>query len=74
MVTDRGFIFHICIPRGKTFFFGVKVRYQGHNFSKKKKKKPLTLAMNFEWQLIECIPWGKSFSLSKSRSSVKVKV
>ena len=34
MVIDRAFIFHKCIPWGKTFGTNVKVKYQGHNFKK----------------------------------------
>ena len=44
MVTDRAFIFHMCIPYGKTSSpvlrsrssVKVKVKYQGHSFLKKK--------------------------------------
>ena len=44
MVSDRAFIFHICIPWGKTLSLvpksrssiEVKVKYQGDSFQKKK--------------------------------------
>ena len=47
MVSDRAFIFHIyiyCIPWGKTLLVpksgsSVKVKFQGHSFLLKKKKK-----------------------------------
>ena len=41
MVSDRAFIFHICIPWGKTLSLvpksrsSVKVKYQCHSFRKK---------------------------------------
>ena len=51
MVTDRAFIFHLCISCGKTFSLGpklrsfvkVKVKYQGHI-----KKKHLTFSITLE--------------------------
>ena len=47
MVSDGAFLFHMCIPCSKTFSLvirskspvKVKVKYQGHIFKKKKKKK-----------------------------------
>ena len=55
MVTDKAFIFHIYIPWGKTLSLvpksrssvKVKVKYQGQNFQKKKKKWPLLGAFMF---------------------------
>ena len=59
MVSDRAFIFHICIPCGETNFFvcrsgstaKVQLDYQGSCFTKK--KKVITLAITFELYVIE---------------------
>ena len=54
MVRDTTFIFHMCIPCGKTFvsFYGTKVKAicqdQGQISSSILKKKTLTLAITFE--------------------------
>ena len=31
MVTDRAFIFHMCMPNGKTVFFATKVKLKYHD-------------------------------------------
>ena len=60
MVSDRTFIFHMCIPCDKTFLLvpssrsSVKVKYQGYSFLKKKMAVAGGLVFHIHSLLIYC--------------------
>ena len=80
MVSDRAFIFHMCIPcdvvpRSRSSV-KVIVKYHGHNFYKKTSDLPYFWLVNdCAFQIHICFSCGQTFSVvprSKSRSNMKI--
>ena len=79
MEIDRAIIFHMCIPCGKIFIFGtkvrvivkVKVKYQGHNL---KKKWPLLGALVFHKRSLLVLGVHLASPLSNFKCNLTLKV